>query len=162
MDEPISISWHAWEDLIGKRKPVPLGALGLPCYDLFPSKENLAARAQPAITRVNRSIRADALKMYYRNNTFVAEYCHWKTYDFDTTFWMWTRAIGEENRRNVGELIVWDECPTIAPLESEYDEENDWCLRDLKSYVREMQGTVGSRMTHQKYPSCKITFKETD
>ncbi|WPA98693.1 uncharacterized protein RHO25_003306 [Cercospora beticola] len=77
MDEPISINRRAWPRLIGRPLTIeerdhlhPLDlALGF-------NSEERAARVQPAITRVSRAIRADVIKIYYKNNTFDGRVLH--------------------------------------------------------------------------------------
>lgn len=103
---------------------------------------------QPSLTRINRSIRADALPMFYKQNRFQAGYC----YETDTEIVVdWLRTIGEENRRLLREFYFYDangrhdvNCPKDlkrvkrsavvkemgAVLESEYGE--DYCKHGVK------------------------------
>lgn len=60
---------------------------------------------QPSLTRVCRSIRADALPMFYKHNRFQAGYC----YETDTDMVVdWLTVIGEENRRLMKGFYFFD------------------------------------------------------
>jgi hypothetical protein len=61
---------------------------------------------QPSLCRVQSSIRADALPMFYENNVFQAGYCH--ECDLDKAV-AWLRVIGRENRRLLKNFRFLDE-----------------------------------------------------
>ena len=60
---------------------------------------------QPALTRVCRSIRADALPMWYKHNQFQSGYCY--ETDLDMTV-DWLRIISAENRKLMKHFYFYD------------------------------------------------------
>ncbi|KAF7197569.1 hypothetical protein HII31_01072 [Pseudocercospora fuligena] len=60
---------------------------------------------QPGLTRACASIRADALKMFYKLNTFQAGYCY--ECDLDIVI-DWLKTIGAANREKIGKFIFFD------------------------------------------------------
>ncbi|KXT02421.1 hypothetical protein AC578_7830 [Pseudocercospora eumusae] len=60
---------------------------------------------QPGLTRACASIRADALKMFYKQNTFQAGYCYECDLDIVVD---WLRTIGAANRENIGKFVFFD------------------------------------------------------
>ncbi|KAK0258337.1 hypothetical protein LTR91_009089 [Friedmanniomyces endolithicus] len=67
---------------------------------------------QPALTRTCRTIRMDALKLYYSRNRFRASYCRDSDpvdgrQDFDVLA-DWLQCIGAENRNSMGKLELFD------------------------------------------------------
>ena len=95
--------------------------------------------AQPALTRVCRSIRANALPIFYKANEFQAGYC----YETDAeTVRDWLQRIGRENREMMREFYFYDGNP-------KHDVNRD---KDLKAVmrgevVRKMGGKVKSCYT---------------
>ncbi|KAK4495691.1 hypothetical protein PRZ48_012959 [Zasmidium cellare] len=78
---------------------------------------------QPALTRVCRSIRADALPIFYKHNLFQAGYC----YETDTDMVVdWLKVIGEGNRNLMRGFYFWD-------ANGRHDAN---CPKDLKRVVR--------------------------
>lgn len=64
-------------------------------------------RTQPALARVSRGLRVDALKAYYKLNQFRASYC---CGDQDQEqFLGWLEAIGPTNRGHMLHLRIYDE-----------------------------------------------------
>lgn len=106
-------------------------------------------RMQPAITYVNRSIRVDSLKMYYKNNSFVGIFCSWWGCRDGEVILKWLEAIGEQNRRYVHDFTV-------------LDDECFECLQDLKVEVQRMQGRMSSPMREYEFPTCKVTFAKME
>lgn len=103
---------------------------------------------QPSLTRVCRSIRADALPMFYKHNHFQAGYC----YETDTDMVVdWLKVIGEENRRLMKGFYFYDaNCRHDAN-----------CPKDLKrvqrsQVVREMGGVLESEYDGD---SCKHSVR---
>ncbi|KAF2167883.1 hypothetical protein M409DRAFT_22031 [Zasmidium cellare ATCC 36951] len=118
---------------------------------------------QPSLTRVCRSIRADALPIFYKYNRFQAGYC----YETDTEIVVdWLKVIGEENRKLMRGFYFWDancrhdaNCPKdlkrvqrsevvrgmCGVLESEYGEE--YCKHAVRFGVKgedeELEGLEG-------------------
>ncbi|KAK5115444.1 hypothetical protein LTR85_009904 [Meristemomyces frigidus] len=60
---------------------------------------------QPALTRTCRDIRADALPMFYKYNTFRAHYCYAATF---RTALRWLRMIGHSNRQMLRRVVLVD------------------------------------------------------
>ena len=91
---------------------------------------------QPALTKVCRSMRADALPMFYKHNAFRAGYC----YECDTDIVVaWLRVIGKDNREMMKEFFFWDENP-------EHDRYSPKCLKKLvrSEVVRSLGGKLES------------------
>ncbi|KAF2167924.1 hypothetical protein M409DRAFT_53870 [Zasmidium cellare ATCC 36951] len=65
----------------------------------------ITRRKQPAITQASRSIRADALPLYYKRNIFMGSYCKAGALP---QLKAWLYAIGEKNRRSIYKLLVSD------------------------------------------------------
>ncbi|KAM3421396.1 hypothetical protein BST61_g1792 [Cercospora zeina] len=89
---------------------------------------------QPPLTRVCRSIRFDALSIFYSRNAFRAGYC----YECDTDIVVsWLRVIGKQNRELLKDFFFWDANPV-------HDQCSPKCLKKLKrsAVVRELGGCV--------------------
>ncbi|PPJ59357.1 hypothetical protein CBER1_05778 [Cercospora berteroae] len=96
---------------------------------------------QPALTRVCRSIRCDALPMFFRRNRFQAGYC----YECDTdTVVSWLRVIGKQNREMLTHFFFWDANP-------DHDKYSPKCLKKLKrsAVVRELGGWMDTTYTRE-------------
>ncbi|KAF2208147.1 hypothetical protein CERZMDRAFT_91615 [Cercospora zeae-maydis SCOH1-5] len=94
---------------------------------------------QPPLTRVCRSIRADALSIFYSRNAFRAGYC----YECDTNLVVsWLRVIGQQNRSMLKEFFFWD-------ANAVHDQYSPKCLKKLKrsAVVRELGGCVDTIAT---------------
>ncbi|PPJ58018.1 hypothetical protein CBER1_03871 [Cercospora berteroae] len=103
-------------------------------------------RTQPAITHANRSIRVDSLEMYDKNNSFVGIFCSAGSNQNGALVVKWLKAIGEDNRRYVHDLTVFDDECLDDWDNCSWDEEIDECLQDFKVEVESMQGRVGNAM----------------
>ncbi|EME41711.1 hypothetical protein DOTSEDRAFT_134645 [Dothistroma septosporum NZE10] len=78
---------------------------------------------QPAITRVCRSIRVDALPMWFKHNSFQSGYC-WETNLAMTLDWL--KIIGAENRKKMKHFYFYD-------ANSQHDH---YCSKDLTKLKR--------------------------
>jgi len=65
--------------------------------------QNEVSAAQPAMTRVNRQIRAEALPLFYKSNVFLAELS--EKLDLDIAI-RWLIAIGNANIANLRRLVL--------------------------------------------------------
>ncbi|USW55561.1 hypothetical protein Slin15195_G088800 [Septoria linicola] len=147
---PIWMTYGAW--LLGKK-----GIDG--AYDSEHEGEwrsEVATRKQPSITRVSRTIRVDAIKMYYENNFFEAGYClaDVDTHEGEVTI-EWLAAIGLENRRRIRDLVVFD---TGASLDEIVEEEYDTCLSDFteKMDVLGFNAVIGEPLKDHELPHYKV------
>lgn len=96
---------------------------------------------QPALTRVCRSIRADALPMFYKHNAFRAGYC----YECDTEIVTdWLKVIGQQNREMLREFYFVDANPS-------HDRYSPKCLKRVLrgDVVRSLGGSLQSTYTSE-------------
>lgn len=86
---------------------------------------------QPALTRICRAIRVDALKFYYQNNDFTAGVClHEHGKELQIT-WACLEQIGSTNMRLMRRLVISDhfaDDDDIVDLQSE-----DSCLSEAEA-----------------------------
>ncbi|KAK0342855.1 hypothetical protein LTR91_010358 [Friedmanniomyces endolithicus] len=88
------------------------GSVCLEPGTIEPPRFSRMSLTQPALTRTCRSIRTDALKLYYARNRFRASYCTDSEpvdgcQDFDVLA-EWLHCIGAENRSSMRKLELFD------------------------------------------------------
>jgi len=103
-------------------------------------------RSQPALTRTCRSIRVDALPLYYAGNRFRASYCS-NLNSFDnqadcSVLAKWLSCIGERNQSFISELELFDRRSVeVATVEAEAGRDSldlgDCCLRSALEQIEQ-------------------------
>lgn len=75
--------------------------------------QNEISAAQPAISRVNRRIRAESLPMFYRRNLFIAELSNYLDLSIARN---WLEAIGDLNAGCLRRIVLcgWTTVPTAG------------------------------------------------
>lgn len=103
-----------------------------------------ANRTQPGLSRVNKQIRVEALKTYYKANKFYANYCDERDY---RDMHRWLRSIGQNNRALIKNLSIAE----LYELEDDLadgvccfkNESKDTRLRNLGATLEGPEGKFG-------------------